>query len=256
MGSECSAQPETWRIEREMQMLREKKFSAVILAAGSGKRMGTSVAKQYLPLLGKPLMVYSLEIFDKSDVDEIVLVVSAGEEEYCRKNIVEKYGIRKVAHIIEGGQERYDSVYAGLQAVSGDYVLIHDSARAFVTGEIIRRAMDELLLYPAVVVGMPSKDTIKIADSDGFVALTPPREQAWMIQTPQCFSVSLAKGAYEKIMRQEHTDITDDAMVVERMTEKRIRLIEGSYENIKVTTPEDLALGESILKRREGHAFL
>lgn len=228
----------------------EKKFSAIVLAAGSGKRMGASVAKQYLPLRGKPLMVYALETFAKSDVDEIVLVVSAGEVDYCRKSIVERYQIPKVTHIIEGGRERYDSVYAGLGVVRGDFVLIHDSARAFVTEGIVERAMRAVETWQAVAVGVPAKDTIKIVDKSGFIRKTPQRENVWIVQTPQCFAASLVRQAYEKMMRQGNIHVTDDAMVVEQMTDQPVKLIMGSYENIKVTTQEDLALGESILKRR------
>ena len=229
----------------------KEKFSAIVLAAGSGRRMGGAVAKQYLPLLGKPLMVYALETFAASGVDEIILVVAPGEISYCRENIVKKYGISKVTHIIEGGQERYDSVYAGLKAASGDFALIHDSARAFVTTDIIRNAMEELKRYPAVVVGLPAKDTIKIVDEKQEVVSTPPRERVWVVQTPQCFAMSLVRDAYEKLMGQKEILVTDDAMVVEQMTDQPVRMIPGSYENIKVTTPEDLALGESILRRRE-----
>ena len=146
-------------------MYRDQTFSAVVLAAGSGKRMGTSVAKQYLPLLGKPLMVYALDVFAKSPVDEIILVAAPGEAEYCRRQIVEKYGIEKVARIVEGGQERYDSVYAGLQAVTGTYGLIHDSARAFLTGEIVLRAMDAVIACGAAVVAMPVKSCVKPSKS-------------------------------------------------------------------------------------------
>lgn len=232
----------------------KKKFSAIVLAAGSGKRMGTAVAKQYLPLQGKPLMVYALEVFANSGVDEIILVVSAGDVDYCREHIVQKYQISKITHIIEGGLERYDSVYAGLKAAEGEFVLIHDSARAFVTEEIIERAMREVQISPAVVVGMPAKDTVKIVDEKGVVRQTPRRESVWVVQTPQCFAMSLIRKAYEKLMRQECICVTDDAMVVEQMTDEPVKLIMGSYENIKVTTPEDLALGESILKRRKNTA--
>ena len=235
-------------------MYRDQTFSAVVLAAGSGKRMGISVAKQYLPLLGKPLMVYALDVFAKSPVDEIILVAAPGETEYCRRQIVEKYGIEKVARIVEGGQERYDSVYAGLQAVTGTYVLIHDSARAFLTGEIVLRAMDAVIACGAAVVAMPVKDTIKEAGADGIVSGTPDRSRLWSVQTPQCFETKLVRNAYGKLMGQEEIHVTDDAMVVEQMTAHPVRLIEGSYENIKVTTPDDLLVGEAILRRREKEA--
>ena len=232
-------------------MGEEIRFSAIILAAGSGKRMGAAVAKQYLPLRGKPLMVYSLEAFDKSAVDEIILVVAPGEIPYCQKEIVDKYHIRKVTHIIEGGKERYDSVYAGLSVVSGQYVMIHDSARAFVTDDIIQRSMEEVERYGAIVVGMPVKDTIKIAGEKGFVSDTPDRSKVWSVQTPQCFETNLIKNAYEALMRQERICLTDDAMVAEQMTDVPVKLIEGSYHNIKVTTPEDLVQAEYILQSLE-----
>ncbi len=226
------------------------KFSGIVLAAGSGKRMGTEVPKQYLPLEGKPLLVYALETFQKSAVDEIILVVAPGEVSFCQKEIVEKYHIDKVCAIVEGGAERYDSVYEGLKACSGDYVLVHDGARAFVTIDIIERAMGAVQECNACVVGMPSKDTIKIVDENGFVAATPARASVWTIQTPQCFSRSLLMDSYAKLFESSFEGITDDAMVVERANNTPICLIEGSYTNIKITTPEDLDLGRQILSKK------
>lgn len=224
-----------------------EEINAIVLAAGSGKRMGAEVPKQYLALAGKPIMVYSLEAFEKSDISGIVLVVAPGEVEYCRREIVEKYHITKVLSIVEGGAERYDSVYRGLLAAKSDYVLIHDCARAFLTQDIISRAMESVITYKACVVGMPVKDTIKIADEEGNVAATPKRSSVWSVQTPQCFSYALVLEAYEKLQSADKTDVTDDAMVVEQMLRIPVKLIEGSYDNIKVTTPEDLVLGEQIL---------
>lgn len=225
------------------------KINAIVLAAGSGKRMGTSTPKQYLPLCGKPVMVHCLEAFEQSSVDAIVLVVAEGDIPYCRREIVEKYHITKVSAIVEGGKERYDSVYRGLCAQSCDYVLIHDCARAFVTVDLIQRAISAVRTYGACVVGMPTKDTVKIADEEGYVDHTPQRSRVWNIQTPQCFSYPLVYDAYRRLQEVDATDITDDAMVVEMMTDVRVKLIEGSYDNIKVTTSEDLALGERILER-------
>ncbi len=224
------------------------RVNAVVLAAGSGRRMGSKIPKQYMSLCGKPVMVYSLEKFENSPVDGIVLVVAPGEVEYCQKEIVEKYHISKVVAIVEGGAERYDSVYRGLMAAESDIVLIHDSARAFVSEEIIRRAIEGTRQYNACVIAVPSKDTVKIATAEGFVESTPRREQVWNIQTPQGFSYPLLKDAYERMMADHIQDgITDDAMVIERMTNVPVRLIEGDYNNIKITTPEDLILGEKIL---------
>ncbi|MCR4998871.1 MAG: 2-C-methyl-D-erythritol 4-phosphate cytidylyltransferase, partial [Lachnospiraceae bacterium] len=117
-------------------------YTAIVLAGGSGKRMGGDIPKQYLLLCGKPLLYYPLQTFQESDVDEIVLVVASGDEDYCREEIVERYHFTKVNKIVAGGKERYDSVYQGLLQATGDYVLVHDGARAFVTTDIIRRTMD------------------------------------------------------------------------------------------------------------------
>lgn len=228
-----------------------EKYSAIVLSGGSGKRMGLSVKKQYLEISGKPLIYYSLEAFEKSRVDEIVLVVSPGDEEFVKGEIVEKYGLSKVKKIVPGGAERYNSVYEGLKACSGDYVLIHDGARAFLTNDVIQRAMDGARQYKACVVGMPVKDTIKISDAGGFVAETPNRNRLWMIQTPQAFETALVKKAYEDIFKEDTSGVTDDAMVVEKMTDVKVKLIEGSYDNIKVTTIEDLDVAENILKKQK-----
>lgn len=235
-------------IETERKETGMDKVSAIVLAAGMGKRMGASVPKQYLPLCGKPVMVYCLEAFERSVVDDIILVVSAGEEEFCRKQIVEKYQITKVSRIVSGGDERYDSVYCGLCACSCDYVLIHDAARAFLTEKIIEDAVEGAKKYKACVVGVPSKDTVKIANEEGYVAQTPERSLVWNIQTPQAFSYPLVYDAYKKLQDGDKQGITDDAMVVERMSAVPVRLIMGSYDNIKVTTPEDLVVGERILE--------
>ncbi len=227
------------------------RYSAIVLAAGAGRRMEQNIPKQYLLLKGKPLVYYALKAFTDSSVDEIILVVAPGEIDYCAREIVEKYHIKKVSHIVEGGSERYHSVYQGLKVVGGDYVLIHDGARAFVTQDIIKRGMDGAKQYKACVTGMPVKDTIKLVDDAGNAMETPPRDRLWMIQTPQCFSYQLVKQAYEALMQLDNITVTDDAMVVETMTSQKVKLIQGSYENIKVTTPEDLLIGESILEQRK-----
>ncbi len=227
-----------------------EKYTAIVLAGGSGKRMGLSVKKQYIEICNKPLLYYSVHAFEKSDVDEIVLVVTPGDETYVKEEIVEKYGFKKVSAIVPGGKERYNSVYEGLKVTQGDYVLIHDGARAFVTKEIIRRAMDGAKEYGACVVGMPVKDTIKVVDDDGCVKDTPERSSLWMVQTPQAFFYPLIKDAYEKVLAKDATGVTDDAMVVELATDQKVKLIEGSYDNIKVTTIDDLDVAENILKKQ------
>lgn len=232
--------------------MEKQKYTAIVLAAGSGKRMNSKVHKQYLIIQDRPVLYYSLKAFEDSAVDEIVLVVGKGEEKFCRKEIVDKYGISKVKAIVEGGKERYHSVFEGLKQTSdADYVLIHDGARPFVKQEIIRRCMQEVQKYQACVVGMPVKDTIKIADEEGYAKQTPDRKNVWMIQTPQTFSYALIYEAYEEMLKTEDTAITDDAMVLERIKGKKSKLIEGSYRNIKITTPEDLLIANVYLQHPE-----
>lgn len=221
--------------------------TAIVLAAGQGKRMNAKVRKQYLQLAGKPILYYSLKAFQDSDlIDEILLVAGAGEEMYCQENFVEQYGFTKVKKIVTGGAERYHSVWNALKETREDgYVFIHDGARPFVEGAILRRAYEEVRKVRACVVGMPVKDTIKLVDENGFVADTPPRNRLWVIQTPQVFEAALVKEAYGRLMRDGISGVTDDAMVVEQMMGFPVKLVEGSYENIKITTPDDLILGEA-----------
>ena len=232
----------------------EARTAAIVLAAGRGSRMKSKIQKQYLLLKGKPVLYYALKAFEESFIDEIILVTGEEEIEYCRKEIVEKYGFTKVSHIVTGGKERYHSVFCGLQALTDcDYVFIHDGARPFVTEQILERAYETVQKEHACVVGMPVKDTIKLADENGFAKETPRRDLLWMIQTPQVFSYALVKTAYASFLEREQEllaqgiKMTDDAMVVETFTDTGIRLVEGSYENIKITTPEDLRIAEALL---------
>lgn len=230
--------------------------TAVVLSAGKGKRMQSKIHKQYLLIDNKPVIYYSLKVFEDSFIDSVVLVVGKDEEEYCRKEIIEKYGFKKVKAIVQGGKERYHSVCNGINAICWDcdYVFIHDGARPFVTQEILERAYEQVAKDNACVVGMPSKDTVKIADNDGYVSTTPQRARVWTVQTPQVFSYSLIKDAYTQLEEHEEDilkqgiSITDDAMVVEYFNKIPVKLVEGSYQNIKITTPEDLKIAE-ILKK-------
>ena len=228
------------------------KFTAIILAAGHGKRMNSTVAKQYLLLADKPILYYSLKAFQESEVDEILLVVGAGEEEYVQQTIVNAYSFSKAIKIVAGGQERFHSVYEGLKAVdSTDYVLIHDGARPFITIDKIHALMEEVSELQACILGVPSKDTVKIVNEHGYVIDTPKRKHVWNVQTPQAFTYSLLNEAYEKLMISGINDVTDDAMVVELMTSHSVRIILGSYDNIKVTTPDDISVAGDILTRME-----
>ncbi len=230
--------------------MQKKKCTAIVLAAGQGKRMGTKVQKQYLEIDGKPVLYYSLNVFEQSAViDEVVLVVGENQVEYCYSEIVLRYGFDKVKTVVEGGAERYHSVWNGLQEVNEDgYVFIHDGARPFINEEILNRAYEDVQKCKSCVVGMPVKDTIKLADSEGFVNNTPERSLVWMIQTPQVFESGLVKKAYALLMEQDNVQVTDDAMVVEQMLGHKVKLTKGSYENMKITTPEDLDIAEIFVK--------
>ena len=186
----------------------DKKYcTAIVLAAGSGKRMGTKVHKQYLLMGGRPVLYYSLKAFQDSElIDEIILVTGSGEEKYCREHIVEPYGITKVKKIVTGGAERYHSVWNGLQETGDGYVFIHDGARPFVNEDIINRAYECVCSCGACVAGMPSKDTVKIADSSQIVSETPDRNHVWIVQTPQVFDTSIVKKAYAMLMERGETE--------------------------------------------------
>nr|WP_330393434.1 2-C-methyl-D-erythritol 4-phosphate cytidylyltransferase [Anaeromicropila populeti] len=231
--------------------MKKNKVAAIVLAAGQGRRMNSSVPKQYLVLNDKPVLYYALKVFEDSLVDEIVLVTGKNQIDYCKENIVEKYHFQKVVSIVEGGKERYDSVRIGLNAIkNADYVYIHDGARPFVTNCMIEKTYSAVQKEGACVVGVPVKDTIKIADQSDYVVETPRREFVWTVQTPQVFEYQLILNAYEKLSWNKAADVTDDAMVLESMTGHKVKLVMGSYENMKITTPEDLVIAEAFFKCR------
>lgn len=225
------------------------RIGAIVLAGGNGSRMKSNVRKQYMLLDGKPLITYALDAFEASRTDEIILVTGEDEQAYVKSEIVEAYGYTKISAVVSGGRERYHSVYAGLRALYNcGYVLIHDGARPLVTDDIISRAAEGARKYQACVVGMPVKDTIKVGDGDEFGIATPDRKKLWQIQTPQAFSYDLIYQAYTWLMgdQERQTGITDDAMVLENYNGHRIKLIRGSYSNLKVTTPEDLVIAAAL----------
>lgn len=242
----------------ETEKGKAMKTTAIVLAAGQGKRMNSKVAKQYLMIADKPVLYYSLQAFQNSFVDEIVLVTGRDEIEYCQKGIVEHYGFNKVVRIVAGGKERYHSVWEGLRHTeNADYIFIHDGARPFIDERILQDALNCVQENKACVVAMPVKDTIKIVDEQQFVKETPNRNLVWMMQTPQVFEGSLIKEAYRMLIEQEAQllekgiNITDDAMVVETCRKHPVKLVKGSYRNIKITTPEDLEIAEILVKSRD-----
>ena len=232
-------------------MKNKKHCTAIVLSAGQGKRMGTSVQKQYIELEGKPVIYYTLKAFQDSEIiDDIILVVGKDQISYVKEEIVDNYGFTKVRTIVEGGKERYDSVWSGLQTIKEEgYTFIHDGARLFVNEAILRRGYETVEQHRACVAGMPSIDTVKLVDENTFASGTPNRKYVWTVQTPQIFETALIKAAYEKIMQGDCNGITDDAMVVEQTMNVPVKLFEGSYENIKITTPEDLDIAKVFLKK-------
>ena len=239
-----------------------KKFcTAVVLAAGKGSRMGSTVAKQYLTLGDKPIAAYALEAFQASPViDEILLITDPAHMEYGWEKLIYPYGITKAAAVSPGGRERYESVWnalnllyernsrdeAGNWAREG-YVFIHDGARPFLTEDLIQRAYKDVEQWDACVAGMPVKDTIKTTDAGGVILDTPDRSRLWLAQTPQVFFVPLIMEAFRRQMSQDCSRVTDDSMIVENQMGVKVHMTKGSYTNIKITTPEDLAVAEAIL---------
>lgn len=225
------------------------KNCVIIVAAGSGKRMRSAIAKQYIELKGRTILSYTIETFNNSEnIDDIVLVTSSDAVDYVRREIIEKYGFDKVRTIVEGGAERQDSVYKGLKAVDSDtdVVLIHDGVRPFVADKYIAELESIAMEFGGCVLGAPVKDTIKVCDSEGYITDTPKRETLWLAQTPQCFKYDIIMKAYEKAEKEGYRG-TDDSMLAERLG-IRIKMVRGDYDNIKITTPEDLYMGEVILE--------
>lgn len=217
--------------------------------------MQSEVPKQYMLLDGKPLLYYSLQAFEESRVESVVLVTAEGEEDYCRRELVERYGFHKVKGIVAGGGERYASVWNGLQFLhlmeeKPELVLIHDGARPMATADMMNRVLAQTENYGACVAGMPVKDTIQMTDGHGVITLTPKRESLWIAQTPQAFEFSLVYEAYEQVMKETQISVTDDAMVVGLYRSVPIQMVRGSYTNLKVTTPEDMVFAELLLKKR------
>lgn len=225
-----------------------RKVTVIITAAGKGTRMNSDINKQYIEISGIPVLARTVAAFQNCDqIDEIIIVINEDDINLCRKTIVDKYNFTKVKSLVSGGAERQNSVYKGVCAVSedSDIVLIHDGARPFVTDKNIRDCIVGARNYRACGIGVRLKDTVKISDPNGFVAETPDRSTLWSIQTPQGFKYSTIVEAHEQAARDNYLG-TDDMMLVEKLGIP-VKIIEGSYNNIKITTPEDLIIGESIL---------
>jgi len=223
--------------------------AAIITAAGAGIRMGGDQAKQFMDLGGRPLLAVTLERFDRSpDIEGIVLVVPQGRVDYCRDEIVKKYHLAKVERVVAGGERRQDSVRLGLEATEGRYphVLIHDGVRPLVPPELISRIVRAMTQYRAVIPALAARETIKEADRAGLVVKTHDRRTLWLVQTPQAFRYEDILGAHRRALEENWEEMTDDALLVER-TGVPVKIIEGSEENIKITTPRDLELARFLI---------
>ncbi len=226
---------------------------AIIPGAGKSERMGQK--KEFLLLSDKPILAHTLKPLENHpQISEIILVVDEKSIEKCKREIVERYGFKKVKEVVVGGEERQDSVYNGLKRVDKDcdIVLIQDGARPFLTEDLITKSIEEVEKHKAAVVAVSCIDTIKFAHKENNMALeTLDREYLWMAQTPQTFRYELILKAYEKA-REEKFRGTDDASLVERMNQP-VKIVRGSYDNIKITTPQDLILAEAILAKRKSN---
>lgn len=230
------------------------KTVAIIPAGGLGKRMECDLSKQYLSLDGVPILVHTLRKFEgASIIDDVILVVPEGYIEYSRRVIVEGHHLLKVRRVLAGGRERQDSVKRGLDAVDDDtdIVVIHDGVRPFISRELINITVLNAMEDSAVILGIPVKDTVKSVGSNGLIERTIDRRCLWLTQTPQTFRRRVIKMAYQKAFEDSFYG-TDDASLVEHIGIK-VRMVMGSYDNIKITTLEDLAVGEGIIrKQKEG----
>lgn len=221
--------------------------SAIVLAGGRGKRMGYIQSKQYIDLNGAPILYYTLKQFIENDlIDKIILVVPEDEKDYCKREVLNKYGL-KIDDLVSGGNERQESVYNALEKLEkSDIVLIHDGARPFVSQKIINDAVEYAKRYKAAAPGVMPKDTIKIKDSNNFSVDTLVRSELVAIQTPQAFDFNLIYECHKEI-KKRCISVTDDTSVVELLGHK-VYIYEGDYKNIKITTPEDLILAEYFVK--------
>lgn len=221
----------------------------MILAAGQSRRMRSGINKQYLYLGTKPVLYHSLAtLLGCHEISGVVLVIAAGEEDLCRQEVLEPYGFASRVSIVIGGKLRQDSVYCGLAGLpsSTELVVVHDGARPMLRTIDVLNSLVAARECGAAVVGVPVKDTIKVVDTKGMVVETPPREQLWSVQTPQAFTFELLVQAHRQALASGFRG-TDDASLVEWLGHP-VKIVPGTYSNIKVTTPEDLVVARELLR--------
>ncbi|MEW6248447.1 MAG: 2-C-methyl-D-erythritol 4-phosphate cytidylyltransferase [Nitrospirota bacterium] len=224
---------------------------ALVPAAGRGLRMGGTVPKQFLALGGLPLLVHALRVLEASpEIHRIIVAVPRTEREYCLDQVVVPHGFKKVGKIVSGGEHRQDSVRHALAEVDEEteIVLVHDAVRPFLTERMVRDVIEQAAKHGAAIVAIPMRDTVKQVGADGAIERTVDRRHLWLAQTPQAFRRDWLEEAHRKA-QLEGIRATDDAHLVELLG-RRVAVVEGSGENIKVTRPEDMVIGEAILAAR------
>ena len=233
--------------------MTDSRAVALVLAAGAGKRMAAAVNKVFLPVAGRPIIAWSLECFDRQpEIGEVIVVAAAGEVEECRRQL-EPFGFKKVSGVVVGGPTRHDSEFNGLTHLEAriesgavDLVLIHDAVRPFVTPSLVDRLISEARKSGAAIPGVPAADSIVQALPDGKVGK--PRTRLWAAQTPQTFNARLVLDAHRQARRDGFKG-SDTSSVVERLG-RSVSVVYGSYDNIKITTSDDLIRGEQIARAR------
>jgi 2-C-methyl-D-erythritol 4-phosphate cytidylyltransferase/2-C-methyl-D-erythritol 2,4-cyclodiphosphate synthase len=226
------------------------KTVAIIPAGGAGTRLKSHVAKQFLLLDGLPILVHTLKVFQESNqIDDIIVAVPPDEPVSIRQELIEKYNLTKVINTVAGGNQRQDSVKNCLEAVTGDcdMVVIHDAVRPFVTEDLIRQVVEAARITGAASAGVRAKDTIKETTEDNNVWATVPRHNLWLTQTPQAFKLELLKEAFTNAYDEKFYG-TDDASLIERIG-KEVKMVEGFYVNIKITTREDMMIADALMKK-------
>ncbi|NRD77504.1 2-C-methyl-D-erythritol 4-phosphate cytidylyltransferase [Bacillus sp. BRMEA1] len=224
-------------------------YQVILPAAGRGKRMGAGKNKLLLELDGIPVLIHTLRVFERDAACNGIILAINSQDEPEFQLLFKRFNMTKKVCLVTGGTERQYSIYNALKTVKSDgMILVHDAARPFIQIEHIHRLVEKAEKTGAAIIGVPAKDTMKTV-KDGLVAATVERSSLWAIQTPQAFRVSLLQDAYERAEKDQFLG-TDDASLVERLGHP-IAMVEGDYENIKLTTPEDLYIAEAILKKRQ-----
>ena len=231
-------------------MIENKKVTAVILAAGSSTRFGKTTNKNLEIVHGKTVLSYSIQAFSQNKYIDDIIITAKETDISTIQSIINKEKSNKNIEMVLGGKTRKESVKNSIEKTESDIVIIHDGARPAIKQKYIDECIENMTNFKGVTIGVRSKDTVKIADGNQMISQTPNRSLVWTIQTPQVFSYFLIRKAYEKARDKSMVNITDDAMVAEQYGNIKIPLVEGSYENIKITTPEDLILAECILEKK------